>query len=390
MTQTIAMRPRQRRYTNALSKLLADPSTGSINRELFKQFFEHQEYKLKRLNGLQELDEPCYITLYCYIVRFRNVLRWFDYRPLTEITQADIKRVYDDLEDGKIRNPKGKPYASRSDYYHKVFKGQLFKLAGKDQLARNVIEFSKPHRKAVRFIREQDFRRLARRVRTPRNQLLMWLAWDYGENINAHLQLRAKDFHRQIDPETGEPEYRINYRPEILKRSRRPRSELSNYPETVDLLDEVLPTILPGEPIFTFGYRYAKKIMDGAAKRSGVVCEPTGDRVTWKDLRSGMACDLLSKGWTRDEVNARLGHAPSSDEIDKYINFLAIDQRRPKRKVGEYLAQQREKGRQLIRHDAHETISETTMMPDQLALLKQQLMAEIRAEMLAKNESQAA
>ena len=23
-----------------------------------------------------------------------------------------------------------------------------------------------------------------------------------------------------------------------------------------------------------------------------------------------MACDLLSKGWSRDEVNARLGHSP--------------------------------------------------------------------------------
>jgi hypothetical protein len=44
----------------------------------------------------------------------------------------------------------------------------------------------------------------------------------------------------------------------------------------------------------------------------------------------------LTKGWTSDEVNARLGHKPSSSEIDKYINFLAIDRHRPKKKVQEF------------------------------------------------------
>lgn len=390
MTQILAMPQRQRIYTNALHNLLREPDLHPVNRELFREFFEYQTYKLKRINGLQELDEPCYITLYCYIVRFRNILRWFEHKPLTEITQADIQRVYDDLEDGKLKNQKGQPYASRLDYYNKVFKGQLFKMAGKDQFARKVIEFAKPQRVEVRFIREQAFRRLVRRVRTPRNQLLMWLAWDYGENIGAHLQLVPEDFQRQVDPETGEPEYRINYRSKILKRSRQSRSELSNYPETVDLLDEILPTILPGQPIFSFGYRYAKKIMDGAAKRSGIICEPVGDRVTWKDLRSGMACDLLSKGWTRDEVNARLGHKPSSDEIDKYINFLAIDRRGPKQKVVAYQSMQLEKGRQLIRHHGQPELEAVDSIEDQMAAMKQALMKELRAELMAEASRHAA
>lgn len=386
----LQMKPHERRYINALQKLLDEPDLHPTNRELFRQFFEKQEYKLKRINGLQRPDESCYITLYCYIYRFRNVVRWFENKPLTDITQSDIQRVYDGLEDGIIKNPQGLPYASRTDYYRKIFKGQLFKMAGKDEIARKVIEFSKQVRSLVRFVRERGFRKLVRHVRSLLNQLLMWLCWDYGENINAHLQVIPEDFHRQIDSETGEPEYRLNYRPEILKRSRRPRSEISNYPETVDLLDQILPTIPPGEPIFKFGYRYAKKIMDGAAKRSGVTCEPTGDRVTWKDLRSGMACDLLSKGWTRDEVNARLGHAPSSSEIDKYINFLAIDQRKPKRKVTEYLTQQQGKGRQLVRHENNEVLPETAIMPDQMTLLKQQLMAELRAELAIGEDRQVA
>ena len=64
--------------------------------------------------------------------------------------------------------------------------------------------------------------------------------------------------------------------------------------------------------------------------------EPDQRPVTWKDLRSGMACHLLKVGWTVDEVNARLGHAPHSSEIDRYINYLALDRRKPKKKLREH------------------------------------------------------
>ena len=46
-----------------------------------------------------------------------------------------------------------------------------------------------------------------------------------------------------------------------------------------------------------------------------------------------MACHLLRSGWTRDEVNARLGHKPSSQVLDAYINFLALDRHKPKEKL---------------------------------------------------------
>ena len=88
--------------------------------------------------------------------------------------------------------------------------------------------------------------------------------------------------------------------------------------------------------LFDFGYPSAKMMIVRAVERSGVKCIPNGEPVTWKDLRSGMACDLLQKGWTTDEVNARLGHKPSSKEIDKYVNFLAIDRHRPKTKVQQF------------------------------------------------------
>ncbi|MHC4140108.1 MAG: site-specific integrase [Planctomycetota bacterium] len=153
------------------------------------------------------------------------------------------------------------------------------------------------------------------------------------ENINALLQLKKSDFYKQINSDTDESEYRINLRKDIIKRSRRSRSEITNYNETVQLLDQLLPNFEEHELIFNFGYCSSKKIM---VERSGVKCIPNGESVTWKDLRSGMACDLLKKGWSVDEVNARLGHKPSSAEIDKYINFLALDRHTPKKKIQEF------------------------------------------------------
>lgn len=387
------------RFRRARDKLLNDPAIHPINRNLFRQFFDHEEYKLKRINGLQRLDVPTYRTLYVYIIRFCNVNRWFGNRPLTEITREDIQRVYDGLEDGTIVNASGLPYQSRTDYYNKVFKSKLFQLSGKQELARQVIEFCKPNNKEVRFIREQGFRQLMATVRQPLHQLLFWLVWDYGENINAQIQLRKTDFHRQTNADTGEPEYRVNFRPAILKRSRRARSELTNYPETVALLDRILPTIDDDQPIFPFGYANARKIMKRAVAASGVTCEPKGDSVTWKDLRSGMACDLLAKGWSRDEVNARLGHKPSSQEIDAYINFLALDRRRPKHKVHEFqtgrlrseldAARQRE---QLLARRSQELARQLDEQRDQMRrqmeAMKQVMIEELKAEIHAATLSQ--
>ena len=102
------------------------------------------------------------------------------------------------------------------------------------------------------------------------------------------------------------------------------------------MLDQHLRNLEDNDLLFKIDYRSSKKIIDRAVERAGAKCIPNGENVTWKDLRSGMACDLLKKGYTTDEVNARLGHKPSSDEIDKYVNFLAIDRHTPKKKVHQF------------------------------------------------------
>lgn len=324
------------RYENAKSNLLNDEEINKENRDIFREFFEYQEYKLKRVNALSKLDNATYKTLYRYILMFKNVNKWFENKSLKKITKEDIKRVYDGLEDGDIKNYLGEPIKSREDYYNKIFRSKPFHLAGKDDLAREVIEYHRPNHKEVRFITEEDFKKIVDNAYKPLHRLLLWLAWDIGENINALLELKKSDFYKQNNPHTKEPEYRVNLRKDTLKRSRKARSEITNYSETVQLIDQILKDKLETDVLFDFDYRNAKKIIDRAVSRAKTKCIPNGEKVTWKDLRSGMACHLLKSGWNTDEVNARLGHRPSSDEIDKYVNFLAIDRHTPKKKIQQF------------------------------------------------------
>lgn len=321
-------------YETGKKLLLADSAICSANRKLFAKFFEYQEEKLKRMNRLRTLDDGCYKTLYGYVLKFRNVNAWFGNKPWSKLTREDIRDVYHRLEEGIILNDKGKPFGDTASYYNKVIKSKPFRMAGKAELAKEVIEYHANRVDSeVRFITEETFRKMISTLSNPRHLLLFWLAWDIGENINSLLRLTKREFRLQRNSDSGEPEYLVTLPRDILKRSRTVRSEPTLYPETVRYADIVLRDLSDDDPIFTFEYRQALKILHGVVAKTGATCLPHNDRVKWKDLRSGMACHLLHGGWTREEVNARLGHKPSSRVLDAYINHLAIDRRRPQQKL---------------------------------------------------------
>jgi len=324
-------------YHNRKEKLLSDSKICKPNRELFKKFFEEMEYKLKRRNRLSELDEGCYKTLCGYLSYFKNVNLWFKNKDLKKITEKEIKDVYDKLEDLKMKGCSGKIITGRSDYYDKIFKSLPFELAGKKEIAQKVMKYYENNHKNgdVRFFEEATFRRIADATDTQIQRLLCWLAWDIGENIFSLVEIQKKDCVRNINPKTKEVEYMINLPQEKIKRSRRSRTEITNFPETAKLLDIVLEGLEPEDKLFNFGHRNANKFLDKAVGKVKSVCIPKGQKVTWKDFRSSMACHLLKVGWTTDEVKARLGHSPSSKSIDKYMNYLAIGRERPKVKVQE-------------------------------------------------------
>ena len=61
------------------------------NRNLWKDFFEWEERKLKRTNNLHRLDEASYKTLNKYVCMFRNVNKWFNNKPWQNLTKEDIQ-----------------------------------------------------------------------------------------------------------------------------------------------------------------------------------------------------------------------------------------------------------------------------------------------------------
>jgi len=345
-------------YNKRKEKLLKDRSINSNNKEIIKKFFEWEEYKLKRKEGLSEVDERSYKTLYYYTGRIKNINIWFKGKAWEDLTKEEIKKLIDDLEDGKIVTKYGKRYSDRSLYYQ-MFQGKFFSFVGKNHIVRDMIEeFSITGRRDenhVRFIEEADFRKIVDCVKDPIQRGLCWVAYDYGENISSLIALESVDVKKGINTDSGDAEYMIIFSKEKLKRSRTPRSEINNYPETVKYLDLILENLKPTDKnvtnrfmknkklssihsenkLFKFGWKVAETFFRKAVERSGIRCMPGGERVTWKDLRSSMACDLLKKGWTCDEVNSRLGHKPSSRIIDRYVSYLALDRTRAKKKVYE-------------------------------------------------------
>ena len=320
------------RYEKAKDRLLNDKSICKQNRKLFKEFFIWEEEKLKRINDLPEIDDPSYKTLHGYINRFRNVNKWFKNKDWKDLTVDEIKQVYTDLEDGKIQNKHGKRFEDRRGYYNKVFKSKPFKLAGKHEEVKKVLEFFTDRRKKeVRFVNAENFGKMISVLSKPHHLALFWLAWDIGENINSLLRLTKINFKRQTNKYTKEPEYLVHLPKDRLKRSRQTRSEPTLFQETVRYLDIALEALKDDDLAFVFGYRQALKIFDSTVKRSGAKCEPNGGKPSWKDLRSGMACNLFSLGWHSDDINLRLGHSISSKELDVYLNYMAQNRKRAKK-----------------------------------------------------------
>lgn len=134
-------------------------------------------------------------------------------------------------------------------------------------------------------------------------------------------------------------------------------------------MDIVLSGLNPQDEVFSFGYRQALKVFDSAVKKSGAICEPNGDKPSWKDLRSGMACHLFKEyRWTKDDINLRLGHSITSRELEAYFSYLAGQSKSVKKlhynnnlnKVQQELEEikQREKMWQIRNENLQEDISE--------------------------------
>lgn len=384
------------RYPKRKKELLENSKINANNRKIIQKFFEYEEYKLKRKEGLSEVDERSCKTLVNYVRRIEQINEWLGNKDWKTLKKSDIKKLVDDLEDGVIKTPKGNKHSDRSQFYQ-VLKGKLFNLVKKSQYADEIfsdyeIKGRDDSENHVRFIDEKTFRQIVDHAITPEQKCLLWLAFDIGENIGSLLELEKGDLKKQMNEDTKEFEYLVILSKEKLKRSRTPRSEITNYPETARYLDIVLENVKPADKtisnkwmkdrplseihsddkLFKFGMKASTLFLIRAVEKANARCSPGGERVTWKDLRSSMACDLLKKEWSRDEVNARLGHKPSSRIIDRYINYLALDRKKPKKKVYESNMRKMEEDLKETKEFSRLQAQRLLDQKEELALLKKQ------------------
>ncbi|MFH1311543.1 MAG: hypothetical protein ABIH65_04015 [Nanoarchaeota archaeon] len=326
----------QTQYENIKAKMLNDNSVCFENKKWFKQVLEYQENKGKRKNGIPKLDNACYKTLFSYCGKMKRINEWFNNKPLKDITEKEFKRVYDDLEEGKIKTKNGKIFEDRTSYYSKIFKSKPFEMIGKDIMAKKIIEYNVRKDKNVRFIPnfKESLRDLVQNAINPSHKLLIQIQGDWGENIFTALQLEKKDFERVIDNETKEPYYLLNLHKGILKRTRTPRREYNIFTETLNMLDKYLENLKSNDKLFNFELRQAEIMFKRAVEKSKIKLQ-NGETPTLKDLRSSMACYLLNEGWTTDDIKGRLGHKPSSDVLDVYVSYLALNKNKVKKKIYE-------------------------------------------------------
>jgi len=315
----------EKQYRKGKQLLLSSDSVTSDNKQLFETFFSEHEYKLKRINNRRSLDEASYKTLCKYLMYFKNVNRWFNGKSWSQLTEQEIQKVYDDLEDGKILGSHGRPILSTRDYINKVFKSRPFEIAGKKELCIQIMRYPIKKSKDVRFVREDKILALMEMAKTPHSKLLLWLSWDIGENYTTFLKLKKCHFRRQTY--NGKPEYLVQLPQEHLKRSRTQRTEPTLYDTTTKLLDAYLPSLNDDDLVIPITQRTAQKMLDFLVNKSKLVCEPNGEKFTFKDMRSSASCHWLIKGWSTDWIKGRLGHAPSSNVLDRYVSYLAIDKR---------------------------------------------------------------
>ena len=126
------------RYERVKKEFLNDSNVNSDNRKILKKFLIYEEYRLKRRNGLAEVDERSYKTLYSYIGKLKKINEWFKNKDWKKITKKEIKKVIDDLEDGVLRNPRGQRYFDRAGFYQ-IMQGELFRMVKKNHIVSDII-----------------------------------------------------------------------------------------------------------------------------------------------------------------------------------------------------------------------------------------------------------
>jgi integrase len=301
------------------------------NKKLALAWMEFKEQELSDIYGTSaDARIRNAKTLYKQFTTYlSNVLYWFNHLDLKQLTENDLLTVYRNLEKKKLLSVQGKELSdiTLKDIYMRVFKNGFFKFIHKDDIAHAIIKRKVASTQEVRFFELDTLKQITNAAELKSHRLAYWLLFDVGLEVSALVQLRKSNF--ELKKSKNDEEYYIVHVPkEISKKGRRVRNNFVSFTETNQLLKNYLEKLRDSDLLFNFEPHGIYRALMRLNEKYDFRVKPTGDQVSIKDFRSSCATHLLKQGWTTDEVKARLGHAPSSDEIDKYVNYLGLHQER--------------------------------------------------------------
>lgn len=317
-----------KRYENRKQKILNSLEFNSINKKLFFEWLNKKEEKLKNQKGREETDKIRWSkTLNKYLDFFVGIDKWFK-KPFNELTEEDLIKVREDLEEGRITNKKGEKFSqsTRLDYYNKVFKSNFFEFLGLKEIAKKIFVLEREEDAEVKFFTKEDLDQMTKFSNNIRNKMFLYFLFDTGVRIGTALNIQIKDCEERHNIETKQDYFLIHINKEYTK---------SKIDSTISLLlpetNELLSTYLKNkkktkELLFQFSYSNARKLIERVSRVAKIKTKPENKEVSIHDFRKSCATYFLSKKYSIDFVRKRLGHKPSSTVIDKYVNYLGLNE----------------------------------------------------------------
>lgn len=316
----------KRYFYNSLDRLKQNTyGFRSSNVNLAYDYLKSREKQSQDERGYSELAQKRYYkTLNKVFTYLLNILKWFNPYELKDLTQENIYKVYTDLEQDKLTSITGKILEenSKKDIYSKELKNGFFEFIEKSHIARKVIKRIYREYKVVSYFTYDDIVRMSNATKRKDYELLLWLMFDTGIEINTILQLEKKHFLKK------ENYWYLNVPLDISKASRQPRNILIYQNSTIDLLNSTLPSLNDNDKLFKFGYRNANKLIKAVSEKTNTKTKPNKEIVKPHDFRRSMTMFFVNIEWNKIDILARLGQKPSSTEIDHYFNASGIDQER--------------------------------------------------------------
>lgn len=313
-------------YKKAKTRFRDNTRLPEANRKLCLQWLLIKEKELQDGLSAEQKKRDAHRrakTMYKYVSMLANISYWFS--DLKNIKLATLKKFKDDFYNDRIKSITGKTLKCKTDYINKIFKSDFFRWLGHKKLAEETFTNGvKADVKTVEFIVEGDLSKLINAAPYDYHRIALMVLYYTGVRVGTLLNLTKNDFEIKYNPKTKVSYYHVHVRRDYTK---------SKADRTIPLVDhkanqaltEYLSTLQDKEYLIPVGYGMINKLVKELAGQTKVRTQPSKSLPTVHTLRKSCAIYLLNKGYSTDQVKAWLGHKPSSDAIDAYVNYLGLE-----------------------------------------------------------------